>query len=48
MLAYECLIKTKSNVFPMIVHAETEDEVILTIKNAFGENNLLYMFPFTI
>ena len=48
MLAYECLIKTKSNVFPMIVHAKTEDDVIVTIKNAFGKNNLLYMFPFTI
>lgn len=48
MLAYECLIKTKSNVFPMIVHAETEDEVIFTIKKTFGENNLLYMFPFQI
>ena len=30
MLAYECLIKTKSNVFPMIVHAETEGQLPLT------------------
>jgi len=48
MLAYECLIKTKSDVFPIIVHAETEDEIILIIQNIFGENTLLYMFPFTI
>lgn len=48
MLAYECLIQTKSNIFPMIVHAKTEDEVISTINKTFGKNNLLYMFPFTI
>lgn len=48
MLAYECLIRTNSNVFPIIVHAESEDEVISTINKTFGENNLLYMFPFTI
>ena len=48
MPAYECLIKTNSTVFPMIVHAKSEDEAITTIKNAFGENNLLYMFPFPI
>lgn len=48
MLAYECLIKTKTDIFPIIVHAETEDEIILTIQNIFGENTLLYMFPFQI
>ena len=48
MLAYECLIRTNSNVFPIIVHAESEDDAIFTIKKSFGKNNLLYMFPFTI